>query len=38
MLVRIAALDDAALGNHVVQAWRQKAPRRLVAAYDAGRG
>lgn len=38
MLVRLSAIDDGALRHRVVQAWRQKAPRRLVAAYEAERG
>ena len=35
--IRLATVDPTELGELVVEAWRQTAPRRLVAAYDAGR-
>jgi hypothetical protein len=36
VLVRLAEVDLAALRELVEDAWRLKAPRRLVASYDAG--
>jgi hypothetical protein len=33
--IRLATVDPTELGELVVEAWRQTAPRRLVAAYDA---
>ena len=36
VLVRLAVADPAALGELVEDAWRLVAPKRLVAAYDAG--
>ena len=33
--IQLATVDPAELGELVVEAWRQTAPRRLVAAYDA---
>ena len=35
--IQLATVDPTELGELVVEAWRQTAPRRLVAAYDAGR-
>jgi hypothetical protein len=35
MSIQLATVDPAELGELVVEAWRQTAPRRLVAAYDA---
>ena len=35
--IRLATVDPAELGELVVEAWRQTAPKRLVAAYDADR-
>lgn len=37
MLVRIAAIDDAALAHRLERSWRQKAPKRLVAEFEAAR-
>jgi hypothetical protein len=34
--IQLATVDPAELGELLVEAWRQTAPRRLVAAYDAG--
>jgi hypothetical protein len=34
--VRLATVDPAELTELVVEAWRLTAPKRLVAAYDAG--
>jgi hypothetical protein len=36
--IQLATVDPAELGELVVEAWRQTAPRRLVAAYDAQQG
>jgi hypothetical protein len=36
--VELATVDPDELGELLVEAWRQTAPRRLVAAYDAGPG
>jgi hypothetical protein len=33
--IRLATVDPTELGELVVEAWRQTAPGRLVAAYDA---
>jgi hypothetical protein len=33
--IQLATVDPTELGECVVEAWRQTAPRRLVAAYDA---
>jgi hypothetical protein len=33
--IQLATVDPAELAELVVEAWRQTAPRRLVAAYDA---
>jgi hypothetical protein len=35
--VRLATVDPTELAELVVEAWRQTAPRRLVATYDAER-
>ena len=35
MLVRIAAIDDAALAHRLERSWRQRAPKRLVAEFEA---
>lgn len=32
MLVRLAAIDDGRLSDRIECAWRQKAPRKLLAA------
>ena len=34
--VRLATVDPDELRELLVEAWRQTAPKRLVAAYDAG--
>jgi hypothetical protein len=36
VLVRLAEVDLAALRELVEDAWRLKAPKRLLASYDAG--
>jgi hypothetical protein len=36
--IRPATVDPTELGELVVEAWRQTAPGRLVAAYDAAQG
>ena len=36
VLVRLDAVDPAQLAELVEDAWRAQAPRRLVAAFDAG--
>ena len=33
--IQLATVDPTELGELVVEAWRQTAPKRLVAAYDA---
>jgi hypothetical protein len=33
--VQLATVDPTELGELLVEAWRQTAPKRLVAAYDA---
>lgn len=38
VLVCLAEVDAARLGPLLEEAWRQVAPKRLVAAYDAGAG
>jgi hypothetical protein len=38
VLVRLATLDPAELPALLEQAWRGVAPKRLAAAFDAGRG
>ena len=35
--IQLATVDPTELGELVVEAWRQTAPKRLVAAYDAAR-
>ncbi len=37
VLIRLAAIDPAALREIFEHAWRKQAPKRLVAAYDAER-
>jgi hypothetical protein len=33
--IQLATVDPTELGELVVEAWRQTAPKRLVVAYDA---
>ena len=35
--IQLATVDPTEFGELVVEAWRQTAPKRLVATYDAGR-
>ncbi|AFL49278.1 hypothetical protein USDA257_c06850 [Sinorhizobium fredii USDA 257] len=35
MLVRLSNIDDQALTQRLIAAWREKAPRRLAARFDA---
>ncbi|OAP40780.1 hypothetical protein AU381_02455 [Sinorhizobium glycinis] len=35
MLVRLAIIDDAALTQRLIAAWREKAPKRLAAQFVA---
>ena len=35
--VRLATVDPVELGELLVEAWRQTAPKRLVKTYDSGR-
>jgi hypothetical protein len=35
--IRLATVDPAEFRELIVEAWRQTAPKRLVAAYDSGR-
>lgn len=37
VLVRLSSIGEEALRRVLEQAWRQRAPKRLVAAFDAGR-
>jgi hypothetical protein len=37
VLVRMSQLDDAALRDLIERAWRRRAPKKLVKAYDAER-
>jgi hypothetical protein len=37
VLARLPRMDAKMLGHRLDRAWRQKAPKRLVAAYDASR-
>jgi hypothetical protein len=34
--IQLATVDPTELGELLVEAWRQTAPRRLVIAFDAG--
>lgn len=34
VLVRLAAVDPAELGEVITESWRRRAPKRLLAAYD----
>ena len=34
--IQLATVDPAELRELIVEAWRQTAPKRLVAAYDSG--
>ncbi|HSO52332.1 MAG TPA: MmcQ/YjbR family DNA-binding protein [Actinomycetes bacterium] len=36
--IQLATVDPTELRELVVEAWRQTAPKRLVAAYDSGSG
>jgi hypothetical protein len=36
VLVRVAAADDAELRHCILRAWRMQAPKRLLAAWEAG--
>lgn len=38
VLVRLASVDPTDLHDVLEQAWRRSAPKRLIAAYDQGRG
>lgn len=38
VLLRLAAADEATLRDVLTAAWRVRAPRRLVEAFDAGSG
>ena len=35
--IQLAMVDPAVVRELIVEAWRQTAPKRLVAAYDSGR-
>ena len=35
--IQLATVDPAEVREFIVEAWRQTAPKRLVAAYDSGR-
>ena len=35
--IQLATVDPAEVRELIVEAWRQTAPKRLVAAYDSGR-
>lgn len=37
VLARLSRMDAAMLAHHLARAWRQKAPKRLIAAYDKAR-
>jgi hypothetical protein len=37
VLARLSRMDAAMLKHHLERAWRSKAPKRLIAAYDAAR-
>ena len=36
VLLRLPAVDEATLHDLLVAAWRCRAPRRLLASFDAG--
>lgn len=38
VLVRLATVDPGELAELVTESWRRAAPKRLVAAFDAGDG
>jgi hypothetical protein len=38
VLARLSRMDAAMLKHHLEKSWRIKAPKRLIAAYDARRG
>ena len=38
MLVHLDAIDDGRLRDRLECAWRERAPRKLAAAWDGGRG
>jgi hypothetical protein len=35
LLVRLSAIEDRELSHRLLQAWRHRAPKRLLAAFDA---
>jgi hypothetical protein len=37
-LARLSRMDAAMLKHRLDRAWRIKAPKRLISAYDASRG
>lgn len=37
LLVRLDVISDEELGHRLTEAWRYRVPKRLAAAYDAGR-
>ena len=36
LVARLAAVEDAEMGDLVVEAWRMVVPKKVAAAYDAG--
>ncbi|HWT12777.1 MAG TPA: MmcQ/YjbR family DNA-binding protein [Allosphingosinicella sp.] len=38
LLVRLDSIDDERLRDRIECAWREKAPRKLIGAFEAGRG
>ncbi len=38
VLARLSKIGPAELRHRIDRAWRTKAPKRMIAAYDAGRG
>lgn len=38
VLTRIAALDEKSLRNYLTRQWRKNAPKRWLAAWEAGQG